>query len=55
MAYNSIALTTFQRFPGADRPRAAEGAYSIEDSHRADAIEELSRRKACVPTEEALA
>jgi len=55
MTYNSITLTTFQRFPSADSLRAAEGAYSIEDSHRADAIKELSRRKACVPTEEALA
>jgi len=39
----------------AHRLRVAEGAYSIEDRHLADAIEELSQRKAFISTAEALA
>jgi glyoxalase family protein len=38
----------------AHRLRVAEGAYSIQDSHLADAIVELTRRKAPVINEEAL-
>lgn len=38
----------------AHRLRVAEGAYSIQDSHLADAIAELTRRKAPAITEAAL-
>jgi hypothetical protein len=35
----------------AHRLRVAEGAYAIRDEHLADAIAQLSERKASIPTE----